>query len=424
MKNFAVRVIEKVGIKFSERETESGEPLSVLRALITNKSVDSYFTHMSEKTLENFERAARAGVTLLDSHNTSTTGYGRSIHAVREGDDLFADFGILNKAKWSSRMSYNNAEDLLYELRHRPGGFDVSVGFTNGREICDICDTDIWEPESECEHWLGERYSIRGKADPVVATAEIDNAELCETSIVFDGATDRAMFVSEERQPFVLAKAEKLYKKNKINNEHLNNMSELLRLPDLRSVGSGGRSKLAFSDRGSDPNKRSTKTMETIEGLQAQVETLTEQLEEAKTAKTELQEHYDTARSTQKEQKTRIRELEARSEILEDIEDDIRTECLDLHKEAEELREDDDRMTKEETEEFEEEIKEARYSELVRKRKTLTKDRDIVISLNNIDDKKKKDESSAGDDDDDKDGQFAQPFMYGRSNERVDKSYL
>ena len=244
-------------------------------------------------------------------------------------------------------MCYTNAKDLLYELRHRPGGFDVSVGFINGREICDIDGLDIWS--LECEHWLGDIVEIDGKETRV--TAEIDDAELSEVSFVFDAATPGAgtHFISEERQPLVLAKAVHFYKKGKIDNEQIITMSKRLLLPDLRQiVGSRGRrDKIIFSEKGSNPSQRSQKTMETIEGLKAQVETLQEQLNDANTAKEELQTHYNTARAKQKEQRGIIRDLEARSEILEDLEDNLRTECRDLSKEAENLREKEDRMTTE-----------------------------------------------------------------------------
>ena len=67
MNSYTIRISKNVSLRFTEGKTETGEPIIIVRVLASNKEVDAYYTHMSEKTLQNFLRDALAGVTLLDS---------------------------------------------------------------------------------------------------------------------------------------------------------------------------------------------------------------------------------------------------------------------------------------------------------------------------------------------------------------------
>ena len=120
MSNLRTRAVGGPQAKFRESVSESGEPIVIVTSLVTNKDVDGHGTHMAEDSIENIAKGEN--ITLLDSHNHGTTGYGTSIRMWREGDNVFGDWAILKKARWSDLMTYTRAKDLLYECSIAPDG--------------------------------------------------------------------------------------------------------------------------------------------------------------------------------------------------------------------------------------------------------------------------------------------------------------
>ena len=235
--------------KFRDTETESGEPVTIVTSLITNKDVDGHSTHLSEDSLVNFEKAEN--ITLLDSHNHSTTGYGVSTRIWREEDNIFGDFAILQKSRWSDKMTYKNAEALLYDLRNRP--FDTSIGFNSDEDICDLCaadgnERDIWFSE-DCAHWLGDLYEQPGKEERVRATAEIRGAELYENSLVFAGSNDASQILSENQREQSVLKAERMLKDGKVQPETVLRMAKRMAIPELRAVGTSTKTQVFIPDK-------------------------------------------------------------------------------------------------------------------------------------------------------------------------------
>ena len=391
------RVVPRYQARFREDTTESGEPVTIVTSRITSKSVDGHYTHLSEDSIANFAKAEN--ITLLDSHNHQTTGYGVSTRIWRDGDDVLGDFAILQKSKWSSRMTYTDAESLLYDLRHRP--FDTSAGFNSDMDVCDLCtkagDTrDIWFDE-DCEHWLGHKYGDDR------ATAEIRGGTLHENSLVFAGSNRDAGILSESQREQTLLKAERLLKEGAISRETLIQAARQLQIPNLRKVGTNNRKPTH------KPHQRRDRQMaKSTEALEARVEELEEAKTELEEAKTELKELYDKARKANKTLKAENKDLKSQLDVLESLEDDLRDDCKKISKAAEDLREEEDRMSDAEKTEFEKELEDMSYQQLTRKRKTLTKERDIIIAINEID-KDKDDEKEIDDGDSDK--KTVQPFV-------------
>jgi len=395
MDNFRSRAVGGPQAKFREDVTETGEPVTVITSLITNKNTDTYGTHMGEDSIESISKARN--INLLDSHNHKTTGYGVSTRIWRDGDNVFGDFAILHQARWSDLMTYTKAKDLLYELRHRPG-WDTSLGFGNDFDICDLCvkidskERDIWMDE-DCEHWLGDFYPVEGEEKKVKATAELRGAEIYENSLVFAGANHDSGIISEAQREIVLEKSAHLLKKGAISTESLLRSAKLLRIPELRTVGKPSRDKVFIADK----QRSKPKMPKTTEALETRVEKLEEELEEATEAKDDIKELYDKEKKAHKALKAEVKNLRAELATLDELKEDLRDNCVKVSEETDKLRDEEDRMTDDEKTELETDLKDMSYRDLNRKLKTLTKERDILVALN------KRESGDDGDDGDNPD---------------------
>lgn len=174
----------------------------VFAAEVSNTRLDSYFTHFDRSSLENFERAAGVGVILLDSHDGRKLGIGYSAGArLVDGEDgqsrLEVLFYIVRGITLGGIHSYATTDDYIKAIE---AGIvrDVSVGFTGGRWVCDICGKEYFR--GGCPHLLGLEYEIDLGDGPITiktATVTIFDAELSEVSLVFDGATPGAEIIEK-----------------------------------------------------------------------------------------------------------------------------------------------------------------------------------------------------------------------------------
>lgn len=162
-------------------------------AEISNDLIDSYFTHMSEKTLRNYAEDAERGVAFLAGHNWHSLPIGYSFSGVYENGEnrkrVIASFYTVR--------GLQETDDLIARMEARILR-DVSVGFHGGETTCDICGRDMWD--WDCMHFPGLTYEtkIDGKTQDVLATFTIDDARLSEVSGVFDGSTPEAMIRKAE----------------------------------------------------------------------------------------------------------------------------------------------------------------------------------------------------------------------------------
>lgn len=178
--------------KLKERDIELDEnDLYFFRAEISNNLLDSHFTHMSERTLQNYAEDASNGVAFLRGHNWKELPLGYSVSAQYETGTkqrTVADFYTV--------PGMSDTDDLIKRLK---AGLvrDVSVGFHGGRAICDLCGQDFWD----CRHFPGLKYEEKD-GDTIktqLATFTIDDARLSEVSGVFDGSTPEAMVLKAQR---------------------------------------------------------------------------------------------------------------------------------------------------------------------------------------------------------------------------------
>lgn len=373
MRNFRARSPLNHKPKIREETNASGEEMVIVTSLMTNKETDGHGTHFSDDSIDNFEKAEN--LTLLDSHNHDNTGYGTSTRIWREGDDIYGDFAIFKKSVWSNKLTYPNAEALIYDLRNRH--FDTSIGFANDADICDLClaadqtERDIWYSE-DCDHLLNDMYGEQR------ATAELRGGKIYENSLVYAGSNHTSHIISEEQREASIEKCERMLKDGRTSIDSIMKMSRSLQIPELRKVGTTRQVFIPDKQRGIKPMPKTT------EGLEARVEELEEEVKEATEAKDEIKELYNAERTKNRELKLANRELTSKLETLTELEDGLRDECRKADKEAEKLRKEEERKSEEEQEEFETELKQMSYSRLQRALKKLNKERDILIEINKV----------------------------------------
>lgn len=173
-----------------------------LRITASNDKLDRHNSIMDPKTtLRNFEKDAKAklGVSLKDHHGlyygSRSFGYGRSVDAeLTDKNELLIDFFILKDMDYSN-SHFKSSEQLIRAVEHELVN-QVSIGFYDAREICNLCNLPIrrysywdWEPEREgqCTHKMGKKYENKnGKME--TATYTVYDARLKEVSLVEFGS--------------------------------------------------------------------------------------------------------------------------------------------------------------------------------------------------------------------------------------------
>ena len=181
-------------------------------AVISNTNLDTYYTRMDkETTLKNYVEDAKRSVMLLDSHQYTKLGYGQSIDARFEGDDVVATFEVPKGITYGGTLTFATTDDFIRAVRTSLLR-DMSVGFNGGIQECNICGGDMHR-YSECPHWPGEVYEIDKK--DVMAEGLIKDANLSEVSAVFDGATPGAE---------ILRKVHELQSRNALSSKSLSEL--------------------------------------------------------------------------------------------------------------------------------------------------------------------------------------------------------
>ena len=181
-----------------------------IRVLASNDKLDKHNSIMDpETTLRNYEKDAKTkpGVALKDHHAYRSFGYGRSANAqLTDKNELFIDFYILKNMEYDAgSREFRTSEKLIRAIEHELVN-QVSVGFFEGREICNLCQLPIcrysywdWEPEREgqCTHKMGKMYDFDGKKEK--ATYTVFDARLKEVSLVEFGS-NRNTAIEKKRE--------------------------------------------------------------------------------------------------------------------------------------------------------------------------------------------------------------------------------
>ena len=185
-----------------------------LRITASNDKLDRHHSIMDpDTTLKNFEADAKAslGVSLKEHHgyfSSRSFGFGRSADAkLTDKNELLIDFFILKDMDYKDSF-FRDAEQLIRAIEHDLVN-QVSVGFYDAREICNLCklpikrysywdwDTDL-EREGKCTHRMGKKYETsKGKMEK--ATYTVYDARLKEVSLV-DFGSNRYTSIDSKRE--------------------------------------------------------------------------------------------------------------------------------------------------------------------------------------------------------------------------------
>lgn len=186
-------------------------PPYFFQAEVSSNRLDSYYTRMDATSLRNYAEDATAGVSLQNSHQWRSLGFGRSVQGQfigAQGNGVartLVDFYSLPGLNLNGVAT----DDLIAGIRSGLVS-DVSVGFYGGEYRCDICGRDMMR-DWDCWHIPGFYYNVKDKdaksaksakekEEQVLATATILNARLSEVSTVYDGATPGALILKAERE--------------------------------------------------------------------------------------------------------------------------------------------------------------------------------------------------------------------------------
>jgi hypothetical protein len=127
---------------------------------------------------------------------------GHSVYGWSERkDDRYRTLGAFYAIPGTQINQYMSADSFIANLKS--GVFrDVSVGMNIQEAHCSICGADdvldfwgkMWG-ETECTHYLGERYNSKGEHDPkgkITCYAKVPKGDLSEVSQVYDGGAPLA----------------------------------------------------------------------------------------------------------------------------------------------------------------------------------------------------------------------------------------
>lgn len=172
------------------------EDVFVFDCLPSNNQLDSYSTRMAKSSLRNYAKDAKAGVALMNSHATSRFGgmelpIGRSYRGelVEDGDvTTFRSAAYMLRGQTISKASN---DDLIRGIEAGTI-FDISIGFRGGWFKCGICNNPLFS--RDCSHFPGWPTE-----DGETAWAWVEDANLGEYSLVYDGATPGAVITKATR---------------------------------------------------------------------------------------------------------------------------------------------------------------------------------------------------------------------------------
>lgn len=182
------------------RSPLTADDVYVLPTESSNRTIDSYYTQMSERTLGWFAEDATAGVAFCDSHNHYQLPMGRTFF----GQVVDADPASGGKAAYLLTYMLRNLQlanglNSNDVIRGLDGGVyqDISVGFKPLAYWCNICHCNMLT-DWDCMHWPGQTYETEDGGE-ILCVASVD-ARLAEHSLVYEGATPNAMTLKAQRE--------------------------------------------------------------------------------------------------------------------------------------------------------------------------------------------------------------------------------
>lgn len=299
-----------------------------LEAIITSGAVDSFYTHLSLSSLRNFLEALRAGTKVLAGHRTDGPVLGKSFDGELDEEKmlLYAKFYI-QRGLPTPGAAYGTTDAYLAAAKR--GTMDeVSAGFYDFKQICDhdglemkpiFIDEDFVRfrfcPNG---HYAGERIWVDEDGNEThpndapdqeltekIITATIEDAKLGEFSIVTKASNPDAKVVNRSFE---------LWQQGKLEDKHIH----YLECQNGQAFGMELRSKIEGAV---DPRKTvlppspkpltggKRMTDQERQELETNIQQLTEQLNNAKTAEVEATRERDEMKTQLDTQRTANEEL-------------------------------------------------------------------------------------------------------------------
>jgi hypothetical protein len=151
------------------------DELFVYSARASNGKHDSHHSWMADSSLRNYAEDYKEGRPFLLGHD-DTQVMGRTYNGeFRDGETLISSYVIRG-----IKITDISSDDFIKAVR---GGIrkDVSIRYSKGEQICDICDNQVLS--RACSHLPGRDYEVSGTSKK--ATYGIHNARGAEVSSVW-----------------------------------------------------------------------------------------------------------------------------------------------------------------------------------------------------------------------------------------------
>lgn len=168
----------------------------------SNNNVDFYSTRMARSSLRNYAEDANDGRAFLLGHRSYEMPIGKTV------EGRFTDVGGNGRAT-TEVAAFTIPELDVYDsnttsvIRGIESGIyaDVSIGFSGGRWVCNLCGLDMLR-SYDCCHFPGWDFEVTDPATGIIRVvkclADVEDARLNEVSLVYDGATPNAMVLKAE----------------------------------------------------------------------------------------------------------------------------------------------------------------------------------------------------------------------------------
>uniref|UniRef100_A0A6H1Z9V9 Uncharacterized protein n=1 Tax=viral metagenome TaxID=1070528 RepID=A0A6H1Z9V9_9ZZZZ len=179
--------------KIAKKEMKSDDCMIIDAVPANDTNLTVYYYRLGHSSLRNFRKNLDAGeVPALVNHDPKIP-IGRWLKGVVRKEN---DGHVLKAPVYMPK----GLELDGYSTEHLANAYetgtltDVSVGWADGKPICDICKKDVRDPE--CKHWPGQPYNDAKD----IATCTIENANLKEISFVWKGGLPGAEFLDYEQE--------------------------------------------------------------------------------------------------------------------------------------------------------------------------------------------------------------------------------
>lgn len=171
--------------------------------IVTKALVPDRYCYFGDTSKKNFGMQAEEGVSLQQCHSYRDLGLGYTFKGMfneAEGD-VQASAYIPRDWDLAGDYSYPRTNIYIEAIEKYRTVRDVSVGISGGYSICSICGGNIWSYR-ECIHWPGVEYEVGEEREKKLCTYTIYDANLCEVSLVPDGAVPGAMILKAQEMTF------------------------------------------------------------------------------------------------------------------------------------------------------------------------------------------------------------------------------